>query len=163
MTQLDALLRALSEGGVEFIVIGGIAATIHGSTRSTRHLDVVYSRSPANLSRLVTALRPYEPYLRGAPPNLPFRWDEQTIAAGLNFTLTTTLGEFDILGELSGGGTYEQLVAHSLETTAFGVTVRTLSLPMLIHVKRAAGRPKDFEAIAELEVLLELIEKKDAG
>jgi hypothetical protein len=159
-TQFDVLLRVLVEGRVDFIVIGGVAATIHGSARSTRDLDVVYSRRPDNVSRLVAALRPYDPYLRGAVPGLPFHWDEETIAAGLNFTLTTTLGEFDILGEVSGGGTYEDLIGHSVETTAFGLTVRTLSLPMLIRVKRAAGRPRDFEAIAELEILLELLENR---
>jgi hypothetical protein len=60
---------------------------------------VVYARDEANISSLTSALR-----LRGAPPGLPFRWDEQTIKAGLNFTLTTTLGDLDLLGEVSGGG-----------------------------------------------------------
>ena len=98
---------------------------------------------------------PHKPYLRGAPPGLPFKWDAQTFEAGLNFTLTTDLGLIDVLGEITGGGTFDELLPHSIVVEAFGVRCRCLDLPHLIHVKRAAGRPKDFEAIAELEALLE--------
>jgi len=79
MTDFKALLRTLTEGGVEFILIGGAAATVHGSSRLTRDVDVVYSRTRENMAWLVTALTPYQPYLRGAPPGLPFRWDIPTI------------------------------------------------------------------------------------
>ena len=155
MTRFDALLAALAGAGVEFIVIGGVAASAHGAVRQTRLLDVVYARGDANISKLVDAMAPYEPYLRGAAPGLPFRWDAHTIQAGLNFTLTTTLGEFDIFGEVTGGGRYEDLLPHSIEAEAFGVKFRCVSLPKLIALKRAAGRPRDFDAIAELEVLLD--------
>ena len=80
---------------------------------------------------------------------------ERTIQAGLNFTLTTTLGDLDFLGEVTGGGTYEQLLPYTLEITVFGITCRVVTLERLIHLKRAAGRPKDLEAIAELQALLE--------
>jgi anaerobic selenocysteine-containing dehydrogenase len=81
--------------------------------------------------------------LRGAPPGLRFRWDEATVRAGLNFTLTTTLGNLDLLGEVAGGGSYEQLMPHSQEVTTFQATCRVVSLETLIQFKRAAGRPKD--------------------
>ncbi len=159
MTRFDALLTTLAGANVEFIVIGGVAASAHGSVRQTRDLDVVYGRTDANISNLVKAMAPYAPYLRGAAPGLPFHWDVPTIKAGLNFTLTTTLGEFDILGEVTGGGGYTNLLPHSVKAEAFGVTFLCVSLPKLIALKRAAGRPRDFDAIAELEVLLE--EQKD--
>jgi hypothetical protein len=85
---------------------------------------------------------------------LPFVFDAATIRRGLNFTLTTDLGWIDLLGEIAGGGTFEQLMSHTVEMRLFGHPFRVLSLPRLIHVKRAAGRPKDLEAIAELEALL---------
>jgi hypothetical protein len=69
----DALLKALTAGKVDFVLVGGVAATIHGSSRLTEDLDVVYSRAPENITRLVKALRSHQPYLRGAPPGLPFR------------------------------------------------------------------------------------------
>lgn len=155
MTDFAALLRVLATAGVDFIVVGGAAATAHGSARLTLDLDAVYARAPGNLARLVACLAPYHPYPRGAPPGLPFRWDTETIARGLNFTLQTDLGPLDLLGEIAGGGRYEDLLPDTVVLKVFGIECRTLSLDRLIAVKRAAGRPRDFEAIAELEAILE--------
>jgi hypothetical protein len=155
----EGLFRALHEAGVEYILVGGVAATAHGSTRLTLDVDVVYARSGPNLARLVRALAPLTPYLRGAPPGLPFRWDESTLRRGLNFTLTTSRGDLDLLGELTGGGGYGDLLPHTVEVLVFGIPVRCLGLDKLIAVKRAAGRPKDLEAIAELEAIREEREK----
>lgn len=155
MTSLETILRIFVEGGVEVIVIGGVAASAHGSARFTNDIDFVYRRTPENLARLVDTLAPYQPYLRGAPPGLPFRWDAETIRHGLNFTLTTTIGPVDLLGEVTGGGTYEDLLPASEILPFFGLQACFVNLDTLIRLKRAAGRPKDFEAIAELEVIRE--------
>jgi predicted nucleotidyltransferase len=152
-TDMPALLKALTDARVEFVLIGGVAANVHGSARVTYDLDVVYARDDANIARLVAAMRPLQPYLRGAPPGLPFRFDSATVRAGLNFTLTTTAGAVDLLGEVAGGGTFETLKARSSEADAYGVRFRCVDLPTLIHLKRAAGRPKDLDAVAELEKL----------
>ena len=159
MTKLEILLAALTSAGVEFIIVGGVAARAHGSSRVTDDLDVSYSRSPANLARIVSAFAPFTPYLRGAPPGLPFKWSAATLRAGLNFTLTTTAGAIDLLGEITGGGQYEALLPHAMTITVFGRELLILELPWLIRVKRAAGRPKDLEVIAELEALREEIER----
>ena len=153
MTDFATLLRVLADQDVAYILVGGAAATVHGSARLTLDVDVVYQRTPDNLARLVNALAPYAPGLRGAPAGLPFQWDAETLARGLNFTLTTTVGAIDLLGEIAGGGTYERLLPDTDEVTAFGVTCRCVTLERLIHLKRSAGRVKDFEAIAELEAL----------
>jgi hypothetical protein len=155
VTDFERLFHLLGDSGVDFILVGGMAAAVHGSSRLTQDLDIVYSRDRANLERLVAALAPYHPYLRGAPPGLPFRWDAETIERGLNFTLTTTLGDLDLLGEITGGGGYRDLLPRSTVIEVFGVSCRCLDLPALIQVKRAAGRPRDLEALAELEALLE--------
>lgn len=155
MTNFLELLRLMSQAGIEFIVVGVAAASAHGSARSTTDLDIVYRRTPESISRLITALSPHSPYLRGAPPGLPFRWDEATIRRGLNFTLTVSLGDLDLLGEIAGGGSYEDLLPYAVTLKLFGVECLCLGLERLIHVKRAAGRPKDLEAIAELEAILE--------
>lgn len=155
MTDFAALLRALAAAGVEHILVGGAAATAHGAARLTLDLDVVYRRSDENLSRLTAALAPHRPYLRGAPPGLPFQWDAATLRRGLNFTLTTALGDIDLFGEIIGGGTYEALIGSASPIEVFGITCRCLDLDRLIAVKRAAGRPKDLEAIAELEAIRE--------
>jgi hypothetical protein len=153
MTDFESLFAALVHGGVEFIVIGGMAATAHGSAHVTVDLDIVYGRSPENISRLADALSPLQPYLRGAPPGLPFSFDAETIQRGLNFTLVTTAGDLDALGEAAGGGTYEALLPGSEVRRIFDLDVRFVDLETLIHLKRAAGRPKDLERIAELEAI----------
>ena len=160
MTDFEKLVAALAEEHVEFIIVGGLAATAHGSARLTQDIDVVYSRSRDNLQRLTRALAPFDPYLRGAPRGLPFEWSPATLERGLNFTLTTTIGDIDLLGEITGGGRFQQLEDHTVELEFFGHPCKCLDLPTLIRVKRAAGRPKDYEAIAELEALLEERERR---
>jgi predicted nucleotidyltransferase len=155
VTDFAALLRTLADAGVEFILVGGVAATAHGSARLTRDVDVVYARTDENMTRLVAALAPLSPYLRGAPAGLPFVWDERTLKRGLNFTLTTELGDLDLLGEVTGGGGFAELRDHAPVVQLFDREVRCLDIEWLIRVKRAAGRPKDLEAVAELEALLE--------
>ena len=112
MTNFRELLRVLGQNQVEFVIVGGLAATVHGSSRFTKDLDIVYRRTPDNVTRLVNALANYEPYLRGAPPGLPFNWDERTIRSGLNFTLITSLGAVDLLGEIIGGGSSMMTCCH---------------------------------------------------
>jgi len=114
---------------------------------------VVYARADENLARLVAALGPLSPYLRGAPPGLPFSFDVETLRRGLNFTLTTRAGDIDLLGEVTGGGGFDQLRPHATAVTVFTREILCLDLDWLIRVKRAAGRPKDLEAVAELEIL----------
>lgn len=159
MVDFESLLGALGRYRVEFIIVGGVAATVHGSARLTQDLDVVYRRTPANITALVNALRPFDPYLRGAPPGLPFRFDEATVRYGLNFTLTTSLGPIDLFGEIAGGGNYEALESRTIEVSPFGVRCLCLDLATLLVAKRAAGRPKDLETVAEIEAILHA--KKD--
>jgi hypothetical protein len=157
MTDYMALLKVLAGAAVDFILVGGVAATVHGSGRLTQDLDIVYSRRPDNIARLASALEPYGPYLRGAPPGLPFRWSAETLGNGLNFTLTTSIGDIDLLGEIAGGGNYETLLKDTVTLRLYGIECRCVSLPRLIFLKRAAGRPRDLDVIAELEAILEEI------
>lgn len=153
MTDFARLLTALAANDVRFVIVGGFAATAHGSAFLTVDLDIVYDRALDNQARLARALAPLSPYLRGAPAGLPFRLDVDTLSRGLNFTLTTTAGDLDLLGEATGGGTYEAIVSHSEAREVLGCTCRFVDLDTLIRLKRAAGRPKDLERIAELEAL----------
>lgn len=121
MTHFARALNLLSSAGVEFVIVGGLAANVNGSVRATDDLDLVYSRKPENIAKLVAALEPIHPYLRGAPPGLPFRFDQPTVMAGLNFTLSTSLGAIDLLGEIAGGGGYDQLLPHTEAIPMFGV------------------------------------------
>jgi hypothetical protein len=158
---LLGFVRVLSGGGVDYIIVGGVAAGIHGALRTTIDLDVVYARNPTNVDRLVAALEPYHPYLRGAPSGLPFRLDADTVWRGLNFTLTTSLGDLDLIGEITGGGGYDALQSSAEVIELEGFQCLVVSLPKLIYLKRASGRAKDREALGELEALLEERERSE--
>jgi len=160
LLDMPGILQLLNTHRVEFVVIGGLAMISHGSAYVTKDVDVCYSRSPENIAALAAACASVHPYLRGAPPGLPFRFDPLTIQAGLNFTLTTELGDVDLLGEVSGIGTYDKVVAMSAEREIYGLRIRILSLEGLIAAKKAAGRTKDKLHLLELE---ELKKMRDEG
>ncbi len=96
--KLISIVDLLQRHGVDFIVIGGQAATLHGSPLPTYDVDLCYARTALNLDRLAAALQEIHPSLRGAPPDLPFRLDAQSLALGANFTFETDLGPLDLLG-----------------------------------------------------------------
>ncbi|MGO9260645.1 MAG: hypothetical protein ACLQU1_30710 [Bryobacteraceae bacterium] len=92
--------------------------------RTTQDLDIAYGRSDENLRALANSLTPHNPYLRGAPPGLPFRLDFDTLRASPNFTLVSDLGWVDLLGEVAGGGRYEDILPHSTAIQVFGISCR---------------------------------------
>lgn len=153
MTDFAALIRRLAEAKVEFVVIGGLAVLVHGHVRATLDLDVCYARSPENLERLVKALAPIRPRLRGAPEGLPFFFDVQTLRNGLNFTLVTDAGEIDLLGEVTGVGGYGELAPGAASTDLYGSPVKVIALDDLIRAKAAAGRAKDLLDLEALRAL----------
>lgn len=160
MSDVASFIKLFIAHGVQFVLIGGQALRAHGSAHITEDTDICYQRAPANFAALVSALASIHPYLRGAPPGLPFYFDVPTLAAGLNFTLDTDLGEIDLLGEVSGIGNYEKVLAQSVEKTVHGLSIRILSVDGLIAAKKAAGRNKDHSHLLEL---IELKKMLDAG
>ena len=156
--RFDVAVQSLVDAGVEFVLVGGWAAILNGSVRTTRDLDICYARSPENHRRLAAALSPFQPRPREFPAELPFIWDASTLNNGTLFMLSTTLGSIDLLAELSGFGSYRQVKASAKQVKAFDRFVWTLDLRGLIDSKRAAGRPKDLLALPELESLLETLE-----
>lgn len=154
------ILRQLEGHHVEYVLIGGLAMVAHGSAHITMDLEVCYRQTPDNLRAVAAAFAALHPYLRGAPPGLPFRFDALTIQAGLNFTVGTDLGPVHLLGEVSGVGGYNEALAQSEEAELFGLKVRVLSIDGLIAAKKAAGRLKDRNHLLELEALKK---PRDAG
>jgi hypothetical protein len=158
MVDAAGIVRHLIAHHVEFVVIGGQAMRAQGSTYITEDLDLCYRRTAQNIAAVAAAFAPLHPYLRGAPPGLPFAFDAPTIQACLNFTLITDLGEVDLLGEVSGVGNYDRVYAQSDELDALGGKVRVLSIDGLIAAKKTAGRNKDRAHVLELEELKKLRE-----
>jgi hypothetical protein len=159
LIDFERALTVLADAHVRCVIVGGLAVTIHGSAYVTFDLDFCYARDRENLSSLARALRPYNPRLRAAPEGLPFRFDEDTLRGGLNFTLTTDLGDIDLMGEVAGIGDYSAALAASIPVELFGKSFDVLTLDALIISKRAAGRPKDLQVLPELEALREANEE----
>jgi hypothetical protein len=147
------VLDALVEHRVAFVVIGGVALVLHGSSRVTQDLDICYARDADNLERLATALQPFRPILRGAPPDLPFTLDARSLSSGLNFTLATEAGDLDILGDVPGAGGYDQLAADAVPMEVYGHRILVMSLSALEKAKHSAGRLKDLADLAEIREL----------
>jgi hypothetical protein len=148
-------VQALTDAGVEFAIIGGWSAIMHGSAHLTNDLDLCYSRNQDNLRRLALALAPYHPRPADFPRELPFVWDDRTLRGGTVFTLDTDLGRIDLMAEVAGLGGWDEIRKGCVRLPAFGREVWTLDLPSLIRAKRAAGRPKDLLVLPELESLLD--------
>ncbi len=147
------MLEVLGRHGVDYVVVGGIAGGAHGSSIATFDLDIAYERSRPNLERLVDALRELEATLRGAPAEVPFLLDADTIEHGANFTFSTKHGPLDVLSHLEGAPPYRALKAGGTVTDVRGVEVIVASLDHLIAMKEAAGRTKDKLMATEYRVL----------
>jgi predicted nucleotidyltransferase len=151
------IVRGLLEGGVRFVVIGGVAASVHGSARVTFDVDICYDPAPENLERLAQVLKSWDAYLRGAEPGLPWVLDARSVRINPVLTLVTRLGNVDVMDRIDGVGDYRKVLASSAEVDYDGARFRVLSLDALIAAKRATGRRKDREALLELEALREKI------
>ena len=151
-----ALLERLVAGDVEFVVIGGLAAVVHGSATVTRDLDVVYAADPANLDRLGEALVALGARLRGVTDDVPFVPDGRTLRRTRVLTLDTLDGRLDLLAQPDGSPPYERLRERALRVDLAGIEVQVASLDDLIAMKKAAGRPKDLVAVEELEAIQRL-------
>jgi Nucleotidyl transferase AbiEii toxin, Type IV TA system len=151
-----ALLRRLVEGGVDFVVVGGVAAVAHGSAAFTQDLDISYAPDPDNLDRLGRVLVDLGARLRGVTDDVPFIPDGRTLKRTRVLTLDTPIGLIDLLAQPDGAPHYHSLRERASRETIAGVEVHVASLDDLIAMKKAAGRPKDLVAVEELEAIQRL-------
>lgn len=154
------LLRALANGGVDFIVIGGIAAQAHGSPVMTEDLDICFRRDRDNLERLAGVLDDLAAIRRGLPPDVPGPLDVRALRAGTTLTLTTRFGDLDLLAHPDPGLGYEALMATAVAFDFDGTRVLMAGIDDLIAMKRAANRPKDQAALQHLVALREEADRR---
>ena len=149
---LDAgeILRRLVERGVDFVVIGGIAAVLQGSARNTFDLDICFATDDANLSALGDVLVALGAQLKGVEEEVLFVPDRRTLRQIELLTLVTSLGELDVLTRPPGAPTYPDLRRRADRYDVGGFNVSVASVDDLIAMKQAAGRPKDLLDIEEL-------------
>jgi predicted nucleotidyltransferase len=153
----SALVQRLDAAGVDFVVIGGIAAVLHGSAQLTQDLDVCYATDPENLDRLGAALTALDARLRGVAEAVPFVPDGRTLRHAQVLTLDTSHGPLDVLAAPSGFPGYDALRERAEEVEFRGIRTRIASLEDLVAMKRAAGRPKDLIAVEELEAIQRIL------
>jgi hypothetical protein len=156
---LEALLAALTRAGVEFIVVGGAAAVLHGAPITTQDLDIVHRRTEANVARLVEVLRELDAFVRPALGRLLRPAPEHLSGRG-QLNLTTNLGPLDPLCEIGNGEGYDELIGRTDEVSDGELTLRVLDLPTLIRIKAATGRAKDRLI---LPVLLAVLDERGGG
>lgn len=151
-----AILRKLTARGVDFVVIGGIAAVLQGSARNTFDLDVCFATDAANLMALGASLIELEARLKGIGEDVPFVLDMDTLRRVEVLTLQTRLGELDVLAYPAGAPRYERLRRNADRYDLGGFSVLVASVDDLIAMKQAASRPKDLADVDELEVIRRL-------
>ena len=148
-------LELLAQHTVKCVIIGGVAAVYYGSSEVTHDLDVCYARDRQNMEKLVIALKSVNARLRGAPRDVPFILDADSLRKGLNFTFDTDIGSLDLLGEIRGVGGFNDVIEDSERAEMFGHEFFMISLKKLIEAKRIAGRSKDLRVLPELEAIYE--------
>lgn len=150
--RLQELLRRLTDGGVDFVVIGGVAVIIQASPRLTKDLDICYAVTEENLDRLGAVLVELGAKLRAVDEDLPFVPDGRTLRRTQILTLTTPDGGIDLLVDPEGSPGYPALRRRASEIDIDGILVRIASIDDLLSMKRAAGRPQDLVDIESLEI-----------
>lgn len=150
---LEALLRELVAANVEFIIVGGAAAVIHGAPITTQDLDIVPRRDPDGLARLLAALTALDARFRPVRPDRDLAPTAEHFAGGGQLNLITRQGPLDILLRLHDTRGYEELVGHSLEIVDRDLRVRVIDLDTLIEIKRSTGRVRDLQTVPLLEAI----------
>ncbi len=158
MAELDiaGILRELTDGGVDFFLIGGVAVGYHGHVRATKDVDVVPSPEIANLERLAAALARLDARVEGAEDfrsdELPDPLDPQALATGGNWVLTTRLGRLDVMQWIGDHPLWEEMSTDAVVDEIAGIRMKIIDYSGLVRLKELAGRPED---VADLQRLRE--------
>jgi predicted nucleotidyltransferase len=151
---IAGILRGLTEGGVDFFLIGGVAVGYHGHVRATKDVDVVPSPDQANLERLARVLVQLEARVDGAeefdPAELPDPLDPGALATGGNWVLTTSLGRLDIMQWIGDHPLWEEMSVDAIEDEIAGMRIKVVDYDNLVRLKKLAGRPEDLADLKRL-------------
>jgi len=153
MSELTQITQRLAAAEVRFVVVGGLASILHGSSLLTRDVDVACEMSPENLLRVWESVRELNPVHRMLPQRPPFTREQARQSGWNNLYLSTELGQLDLLGEVKGIGDYSACLHSSEVVPIESYEIHVLNLDALITAKRSMGRPRDLHAVLELEVI----------
>lgn len=150
------LLERLARAGVDFVIVGGFAGVVHGCTYVTQDIDLCCDFSPANLLALQRGISDLHPVHRMTPGRRKFELTAKTCGQFKNLYLDTDIGQLDCVSFVEGLGDYQKVKQDSEVVAVEGVRLRVLSLDALIKAKKAMNRPRDKEAILQLEAIKNL-------
>ena len=153
MTDLNRPLQRLCDADIDFVIVGGFAAMLHGSSLLTRDLDVCAVLTAENVERLREVLRELHPVHRMTTQRLSFMDNPDPGTPLKNLYLQTDLGPLDLLSSITGVGDFGRVRESAVEVDLFGRKVRVISLGDLITAKEALGREKDLYAAKELRAV----------
>ena len=153
MQSLSKLLEILLDARIDFVLIGGFASVIHGSSMVTQDLDICMMVNPEQIEKLRECLKDFHPKHRMTPKHLSFLEFPADTALTKNIYLETDLGVLDVISEVTGVGTLQRLAANADEITLYGKKCKIISIEDLIASKKALGRPKDLAVVRELEMV----------
>lgn len=159
MSDFRNLLQRLVDGHVDFVIVGGYAGVVHGCTYVTQDVDICCDFSPANLLALQKALSDLHPVHRMTPSRRPLELTAENAAQFKNLYLDTTLGRLDCLSTIQGVGDYQQVKSASEQIEIEGMRLRVLAIDALIESKQSMNRPRDREAIEQLNAIRKLKSK----
>lgn len=157
-SDLSAVLEGLMQAGVEFILVGGLAAVVQGAPVTTMDVDIVHNQSSENIAKLLAFLKSIDAFHR-RPDDKVIRPKEGDISGTGHALFTTRLGPLDVLAVIEEGRAYEDLVEHTVEIEFRGHTVRVLDLRTLVELKRASQDPRDRQRLPVLEETLRQVER----
>jgi predicted nucleotidyltransferase len=148
------ILHRLNRSGVDYVVIGGMAAVLHGSAIATNDVDICIFAADESFRKIVAAFADVHPRYRMSPDKPLVTPDHPWPTGAKNFYLLTDIGQLDILGEVPGIGDFNFIRDKTIEFDFGTMKCRVLDIPTLIASKQQANRPKDRQSIAELSVIL---------
>lgn len=155
MTELNQLLQRLADAKIDFVIVGGFAAMLHGSSLLTRDLDVCAILTAENLDKLREVFRELHPVHRMTLQRLSFLDNPDPGVPLNNLYLQTDLGPLDLLSTITGVGDFERVRSAAIQVELFGQTVDVMAIEDLIQAKQAIGREKDWLAVKELRAIVE--------
>ena len=155
---LSKILEGLLEAGIDFILVGGLAAVIQGAPVTTIDVDIVHSQSPQNISKLIDFLKSIEAFHRRLDDKI-IEPRERDLSGKGHSLFTTRLGPLDVLAVIEQEKSYDDLLGHSVELEFRGHILRVLDLDMLIKLKKDSKDPRDKQRLAVLEETFRQLEK----
>jgi hypothetical protein len=163
MQDTPDLLQRLLAAGFDFVLVGGVAAAVHGSAYNTDDLDVLTTFTQDNMTRLLAAVMPLRPRHLTRPDLGEIDVTPAELTRYRNLYLVTDSGRLDILGEVPPVGRYAEVAATATPTPMFGASCKVIALDDLIRIKETVARPKDLLVAAELKAIRDRLRNDPQG